>query len=100
VVSAVQEVVLIIESAMASRQAAVLARRGATRIASARAGSPCVSGSFLEAAPKAGVLEQRGFATVAILRRSAGLTELSVRFVILSRLHLFPAQIAHIEYLL
>lgn len=81
--------------AMASlRQAAVLARRGASRIASSssssvRAGSTCVSfcaGSLSEAAPKEGILgAERGFATVAVRRCPAYLTELLIRFVVLLR---------------
>jgi hypothetical protein len=65
--------------AMASRQAAVLARRGASRIAlSSRAGWRCISssaGCLLEAAIKIEIpCAERGFATVAFMRRSA-LTE-------------------------
>ena len=75
---------------MASRQAAVLARRGAARIASsssARAPSICLSspaGSLLEAPLKVGIPgAERGFATVDFMRRCVCFTDPSMRSVIL-----------------
>lgn len=91
---------------MATRQAAVLARRGATRILSSfsgRVGSAFASSSaesFYQAIRRDGILgAERGFATVVIMRRSAGLTELLIRFCYFSifLMRSINPQIAYVE---